>query len=581
MDNASNTQEIKKAYLDKPWLKLYPPELPPEIDLPSKSVPQAFDEAAEKFQDRTALSFYGNKIKYKELKNLVDKFASTLYDLGVKKNDIVALHMLNCPQFVIAFLAAAKIGATITPISPVYVTPEIKHQLEDSGAETLVGQDILFNVVEQAGVPLKNIILTSIDEYLPGFKKAMGKSILRSVYQKMSIPNVQLYDKPGIHKFQDLLKKYSAKPPQVDINVKEDIFLLPYTGGTTALPKAAMLTHFNIIAQEILVNSFQSTRFGPGKKIHQEGKEVFAAYAPFYHIMGLNSITQALFRGQTMIIFTTPDLDDIFTSIVSDGITQFGGAPTIFDMLKDYEKTNRIDWKRMTMLRSGADALHEETATIWEKRTGTQIDEVYGLSETSPIVCMSPIGRRKIGSFGIPIQNTSVAIIDPETKDFAPLGEVGEIIVKGPIVFKGYWKRPEETKNCFIEIDGEQWFRTGDLGRMDEEGYFYFYDRKRDRIKYKGYSVFAREVEEVLKAHPQIKDAGVIGVPDPKVGENVKAVIVLEREARGKLSEEDIMKYCEGRMAHYKCPRIIEFRGEVPKTDVGKVSRRELREELA
>ena len=581
MDSGSSQQNATSVYLGKPWLKIYPPELTPAIELPNKSVTQAFDEAAEKWKDRTALNFYGNKIKYKELKELVDRFATALHDLGVKKNDIVALHMLNCPQFIIAFLAAAKAGATITSISPVYVTPEIKHQLEDSGAQTLVGQDILFDVVEKTNVTLKNIILTSIDEYLPGFKKAMGKGILRSVYQKMSIPSAQVYDKPGIHRLQDLLKKYPPKPPQVEFDLKEDVFLLPYTGGTTALPKAAMLTHHNLISEEFLVNSFQSTRFGPGKRVHQDGKEVFAAYAPFYHIMGLNGITQALFRGQTMVIFTTPDLDDIFGSIVSDGITQFGGAPTIFDMLKDYEKTNRIDWKRMTMLRSGADALHEETATIWEKRTGTQIDEVYGLSETSPIMCMSPIGRRKMGSFGIPIQNTSVAIIDLETKDFVPLGEVGEIIVSSPVVFKGYWKRPEETKNCFIEINGEQWFRTGDLGRMNEEGYFYFYDRGRDRIKYKGYSVFAREVEEVLKAHPQIKDAGVIGVPDPKVGENVKAVIVLEREARGRLSEEDILKYCQERMAHYKCPRIIEFRGEVPKTDVGKVSRRELREELA
>lgn len=581
MDSGGSQQDAKRVYLDKPWLKLYPPELPHQIEIPNKSVPQAFDEAAEKWKDRTAIIFYGSKIKYKELKDLVDRLATALYNLGVRKGDIVALHMLNCPQYVIAFLAAARVGATITSISPVYVTPEVKHQLEDSGAQTLIGQDLLFDIVQQTDVKLKNIILTSIDEYLPGLTKAVGKSIIRSMYQKMSIPSIEIYDREGIYRFQDIVKKNPPKPPAVEFNPREDLLALPYTGGTTALPKAAMLTHSNSISNDIQSNAFQSARFGPGKRLNQDGKEVFAGYAPFYHIMGISGIILSVLHGQTMVIFTTPDVDDIFASIVRDGITQFGGAPTIYVMLKDYEKTNRIDWKRMTMIRSGADALHADTATEWEKRTGTQIDDVYGLSETSPIMCMSPIGRGKIGSFGIPVPNVEVAIIDPESTKFAPLGEVGEIIVKGPSVFKGYWKRPEETENCFVEIDGEKWFRTGDLGTMDEEGYFYFYDRKRDRIKYKGYSVFAREIEEVLKAHPQIKDAGVIGVPDTKVGENVKAVIVLEREARGKLSEEDILKYCEERMAHYKCPRIIEFRGEVPKTDVGKVSRRELREELA
>ena len=231
------------------------------------------------------------------------------------------------------------------------------------------------------------------------------------------------------------------------------------------------------------------------------------------------------------------------------------------------------------MLISGADALLEDTSTGWEKRTGAKIHEGWGMTETTSIGMISPYGRPKYGSFGVPLPNTIGAILDPESNKFLPVGEIGELAIKGPEVVKGYWKNPDETKKMFIEIDGERWVRTGDLARMDEEGYFYFYDRKRDMIKYKGLAVFAREVEEVLVSHPQVKEAGVIGVPDPEVGEKVKAIVVLETEARGKVSEDEIMKYCVEKLAHYKCPKVVEFRGEVPKTDVGKVSRRELREE--
>jgi long-chain acyl-CoA synthetase len=562
-------------------LKLYPPELSAEMDLPEVSIPQTLDEIGKKWKERTAIIFYGAKISYKKLTEYVDRFATALQDLGVKKGEIVALHMLNCPQYVIALLASAKVGAIVTPISPVYVVPEIKHQLEDSQAQTIIGADILFDLVEQTNVEFKNIILTSIDEYLPRFKKFMGKSILRGVYRKMSIPPAQVFKRKGTYRFQDLLKRYPPEPKTIEINPSEDLIALPYTGGTTALPKAAMITHYNIVSEQILVDTFQAARFGPSdKRIQEEGKEVFAAYAPFYHIMGLCGIFQSLITGSTTVIFTTPDIDDIFRSIVNYGITQFGGAPAIFDMLKDYEKTDRIDWKRMCMIRAGADSLHEETAKGWEERTGTLLDEAYGLSESCASICMGPIGRYKTGSLGLPIPNTSIAIMDPDSTDFMPVGEVGEIIIKGPTVFRGYWRRPEETEQSLIEIDGEQWLRSGDLGSMDDEGYFYFYDRKRDMIKYKGYAVFARQVEEVIKAHPQVKDTGVIGISDPKVGEHVKAVVILEREARGRLSEEEIIKYCEEKLAHYKVPRIIEFRGEIPKTDVGKVSRRELREEL-
>jgi long-chain acyl-CoA synthetase len=238
-----------------------------------------------------------------------------------------------------------------------------------------------------------------------------------------------------------------------------------------------------------------------------------------------------------------------------------------------------VDWKRLKLIGCGADTLHESTVCAWENRTKSKILEGYGLTETTAVSHASPYNRGKTGSFGVPIPNIDSAIIEPDGTKFLPVGEEGELIISGPNVMQGYWKRPKETKESIIQLEGKTWLRTGDLVRMDNEGYFHFFDRKRDLIKYKGYSVFARHVEEVLYSHPQIKAAGVVGVPDPRVGQLIKAYVVLESEARGKISEEEVMDFCKAKLAHYKVPKIIEFRGELPKTDVGKVSRRELREE--
>jgi long-chain acyl-CoA synthetase len=251
----------------------------------------------------------------------------------------------------------------------------------------------------------------------------------------------------------------------------------------------------------------------------------------------------------------------------------------MYEYLKEYEKTNRVDWKRFKIVACGADTLHESTINQWERRTKSQIQEGYGNTECSALSHASPVHRPKTKTFGVPIPNLKAAIVSHDGLDYMPVGEVGELIISGPNVMRGYWHRPEETAESLIELDGDTWLRTGDLVSMDEEGYFHFFDRKRDLIKYKGYAVFARHVEEVLYNHPQVKAAGVVGVPDPKVGAIIKAYVVLHSEARGKVSEEEIITYCHENLAHYKVPKIIEFRGELPKTDVGKVSRRELREE--
>jgi len=562
----------KEAYLSKPWLKFYPEDVPAEVDIPDISVSQLFDEMANKYSSNTALVFYGKKISYKKLKEQTDQFAAALYDMGVKKGDTVAMYLLNCPQFVITYFGALKAGAKVTPISPVYTSHEVKHQIEDSEAKTLVCEDILYDNVEQAGATFDNIILTNIGDYLPTFKKMFGKSVLGKAYQGLKVPSPTYVEQKGLHQWRNLMKKYPAQAPDIKIDPEKDIVALQYSGGTTGLPKAAAITHRNVVAVRT-----QTTANWP---FLEEGKETAIGFLGFFHIYGqivvmVGSITQ----GNTLVLYTTPDIDEILSDMDRYQVSTFTGVPMIFEGLKEYDKTSRVDWKKLKVIVCGADTLHETTVHDWERRTGTRIMEGYGMTETTSVSHTSPYNRPKINSFGVPLPSMDAAIIDVYGTEFKPVGEEGELIVSGPNIMQGYWKRPEETKESIIELEGKRWLRTGDLVKMDEEGYFYFIDRKRDLIKYKGYSVFARHVEEVLYKHPQIKAAGVVGVPDPKVGQIIKAYVVLQGEARGKVSEEEIAEFCRQNMAHYKVPKIIEFRGELPKTDVGKVSRRELREE--
>jgi long-chain acyl-CoA synthetase len=562
----------KEAYMTKPWLKYYPEGVPAEVEVPLVSVPELFDQVADKFGNKTALIFYGKKISYTKLRELTDRFATALADLGVRKGDTVALYLLNCPQYVIAYFAALKVGAKVTPISPVYTSQEVKHQLEDSDAEMVVCQDILYDNVEKTGIALKKVILTNIAEYLPALKKMLGKSALGKVYGEMHVPTPKFIEEAGLLQFQDLIKKYPPQPPEIKLDPKKDIAALPYTGGTTGLPKAAILTHYNMVSLQE-----QTVSFWP---IFEEGKEVVVAFLPFFHIYGqVVVMLNGLVQGSTLVLFTTPDIDDILSAMERYKASGFYGVPTLFEYLKEYEKTDRVNWKQLKLIACGADTLHRSTIEEWERRTGSKILEGYGMTETTAVSHSTPYDRPKAGSFGVPLPSVTAAIVDIDTTDFMPINEVGELILHGPNIMQGYWKRPKETEEAIIDIEGEKWLRTGDLVRMDDEGYFHFFDRKRDLIKYKGYSVFARHVEEVLFSHPQIKAAGVVGVPDPKVGQFIKAYVVLQSEARGKISEEEIIDFCRKNLAHYKIPRIIEFRGELPKTDVGKVSRRELREE--
>ncbi|HET7786105.1 MAG TPA: long-chain fatty acid--CoA ligase [Myxococcales bacterium] len=561
-----------QSYLERPWLKSYQPGVPEAVEFESKPVFRLFDEAAERWPGRDALIFYGRGITYRELRDAIDRLSCALAGLGVKKGDRVALYLVNSPQFVIAWFAALKAGAVVTSISPLYTSHEVRYQLEDSGARVIICQDILYEKVERCGAPLDFTVVTSVGEYLPAFKRLLGKTALARLFPEVNLGTPRIGSAPNLHWLQDLLKKYPATPPQVEIDPATDLAALPYTGGTTGHPKGVMLTHRNMVAAQALARATF-----PG---FEEGKEVIVAFLPFFHIYGqvvimLNGLSQ----GHLLVLFTSPDTEAILSAMERYGATVFFGVPTLFEYLKEHKDTGKVNWKRLKLILSGADTLHESTIAGWARRTGSSITEGYGLSETCAMSHVNPLQKPKPGSFGCPVPSVYAAVIDPETHAFVPPEQIGELVLSGPSVMSGYWNRPDETARAFLERGGRRWMLTGDIVRMDEEGYFHFYDRSKDLIKCKGYSVFAKDVEEVLYAHPQVKAAGVIGVPDPALGQRIKAIVVLQADARGKVGEEEIKSYCKERLAEYKVPQVIEFRGELPRTDVGKVSRRELRDD--
>jgi len=564
---------MMEAYLNRPWLASYDSGVPTSLEIPEDSIPEAFSKIVDQYAQKNAIVFYGRQLSYRELKQQADILAVSLSGMGIGKGDVVALYVLNSPQYIIAYLAVLATGAAVTPVSPVFTSHELKYQLLDSGAKAILCQDILYDNFAKAGVELDHVIVTGVDEYLPAVRKLLGKTMLKNFASEMNLPTPLIPRDKNIYWFQDLLKQKKTGALTAQIDPLHDLASISYSGGTTGPPKGVMLSHSQLLATALQVRAFYPS--------FVLGEEVFPAFLPLYHAYGqMVVMIGGLLQGATLIVFTTPAIDDILDAIERYKVTVFFGVPTMYEFLKEYDKTSRVNWRRLKLILCGADTLHERTVADWEKRTGSRITEGYGQTEGGGVSMGYPLNKPKRGSIGVQMPNITAAVVDAdEPTRYLPTGEVGEIVIQGPNVMLGYRNKPEATADVFVEIDGKHWLRTGDLGKMDEEGYFHFVDRKRDLIKFKGYSVFARDVEDVLYQHPQVKAAGVIGVPDARVGHLVKANVVLQPEARGKISEEEIIKFCSERLSFYKVPKIVEFRGELPKTDVGKVSRRELREE--
>ncbi|QAA76989.1 MAG: Long-chain-fatty-acid--CoA ligase [Candidatus Bipolaricaulis sibiricus] len=549
----------ENPYRERPWVHHYAEGVPPRVDTPAAPVWSLLDHVAQKFPRRAALHYYGTNLSYGELREQVGAFAAGLGRLGVQKGDRVALYLVNSPQFVIAYFGILMAGATVVPVSPVYSSSELAFQMKDSAASYVVCQDLLYGNVARAQLELKGTIVTGAHEYLPALKGVFAK--------KAALP-----EGPSVHPFQKILRGGTSGSVAA-VDPEADLAALPYTGGTSAQPKGVRLTHANLVSC-----SGQLRAFFPNLT---EGGEVVAAALPLYHIYGqVGVLLMGITLGATLVMFTSLDLGHILSTMDRQGVTVFYGVPALYEVLRTHAKTAWVNWKKMKLIVSGADSLPETTAAGWEERTGKAILEGFGMTETSGVSHVNPHHRIRRGSFGLPLPNVDAAIVEPETGQLLPVGEVGELLLSGPNITAGYWRRDEENRRAFIDRDGKRWLRTGDLVRMDGDGYFHYYARTKDLIKYRGFSVFLREIEEVLTAHPMVKAAGVIGVKDPKVGEYPMAYVVLKPEARGRVTEADIREYLKEKLAPYKVPKVVEFRSELPKTDVGKVSRRDLRDEL-
>ena len=549
--------------MEKPWFRFYAKQVPRSIDYPNMALGEVLKQTAQKYSDHPAIIYFGKRITYRELDEMVDRFASALQDLGVKKGDRVGIQLPNLPQFVIAFYGALRAGAICVSCSPLYKARELEHQLNDAGAETLVVMDTLYPTVQEirARTKLRNVITTSPRDYLPPLLRTLAP-----------LKGVKSHKCPGAIDFLAAMSKYGPNPKPVIVK-PDDIALLQYTGGTTGVPKGAMLTHRNLI-----VNAAQCEVELPIRR----GIDIHVAVLPMFHIFGITVAMNApILTGTTMIVIPDPrDPKGILSAISKYKATVFCSVPTMYIALINRPDVKKYDLRSVRACISGAAPLPVEVQKKFEQLTGGRLVEGYGLTETSPVTHVNPLDdpkKNRPGSIGVPVPDTDAKIVDLETgtKDLKP-NEVGELAVKGPQVMQGYWNNPEETKICLKN----GWLHTGDIAKMDEDGYFYIVDRKKDMIDVSGLKVWPREVEEVLYEHPAVNEAAVVGVPDAYRGETVKAYVSLKPGYEGKVTEEDIIKFCKEKIATYKAPRLVEFRDSLPKTLVGKILRRTLREEL-
>lgn len=548
--------------MEKIWLKHYDDGVPESLDIPNTTFYKILTNSIKEFGDRPAFSFMGKSLTFEELVQYVDQFSAALYEMGVRKHTRVAVHLPNLPQYPIVHFAILKLGAIIVPTNPLYVEREIKHQLNDSGAEYIVTLDILFkkvkNVWGETGI--KKIITTGVKEYLPGLLK-----LLYPIKAKKEGTLVKISQEENVHFFQDLIKENFTSVSEEKID-PEDIAMFLYTGGTTGLSKGAVLTHKNLLTNTYQIRSWMIDC--------EEGNESVISALPFFHSYGLTTCLHfAVVTKSNAILIPRFDTKTVLKSIQKYKASMFPGVPTMYIAINNFPGVKKFNIDSVRACMSGGAALPVEVQKEFERITGGRLVEGYGLSETSPVTHINPMyGLRKEGSIGIPIPLTSAKIMDSNMKE-VPVGEIGELAVSGPQVMKEYWNKPEETD--MVLRDG--WLFTGDMAKMDEDGYFFIVDRKKDMIIAGGFNIYPRDIEEVLFTHPKISEAVVAGIPDEYRGETVKAYIVLQEGEQA--SEEEIIDFCKQNLAKYKIPRIIEFRKELPKSMIGKVLRRVLVEE--
>jgi long-chain acyl-CoA synthetase len=551
---------------NKPWLKHYPPQIPHTLTFEETSLQQLLKNTAEKYPNKIAIHFNGKELSYKELYESALKFAGYLQKIGIQKGDRVAIMLPNTPQSVISFYGVMMAGGIVVQTNPMYTERELAFQMKDSGAKAIVALDILFPRIKkiQGETELEHIIITAIKDYLPFPKNLVYPFIQKKQYGF----SVKVEHKGNDHLFTEIMKHPALQEPIMNINFEEDLAILQYTGGTTGFPKGVMLTHKNLIANTKMCQAWLYKC--------REGEEIVLGALPFFHVYGMTTVMiLSILQASKMVLIPKPDPEVLLKTIQSQRPTMFPGAPTMYIGMLNHPELSKYDLSSIDSCISGSAPLPVEVQEQFERLTGGKLVEGYGLTESSPVTHANLLwdGERVKGSIGLPWPDTLAEIRSVETGEPLPVGEIGELVVKGPQVMKGYWNRPEETQ----EVLKDGWLHTGDMGYMDEEGYFYIVDRKKDMIIASGYNIYPREIEEVLYEHPAVKEVVVAGVPDPYRGETVKAYIVLKEGTT--VTEDELNKFARKNLAAYKVPRKYEFRDELPKTTVGKILRRQLVEE--
>lgn len=547
--------------MERPWLQHYDPGVPTQLDIPDLPLDQVVRRAAQTYGGRAALVFFGRRISFSQLDQLVDRFAAGLQRLGVVKGTPVSLHLPNCPQFVVAYYGIVRAGGVVVPHNPLYTEPEVAYQLRDSGAEVAITLTLFYPRVASAAkqAKVREVVFTGIHEFMGPFARWLYPLKARREGQWVNVP-----PRAGVRPFSELLR--GGAPDPVAIRPEDPAAYL-YTGGTTGVPKAAVLTHRNLVA-----NMLQAVSWDPQLR---RGQEVALAVLPFFHSYGMTSVLNfSMWVGATVILVPRFDPKLVLEAVRRHRPTLFHGVPTMYIALLNTPELARVDFRSVRAGISGAMGLPLEVQRQWESVTGGRLVEGYGLTEASPVTHCNPLyGVRKPGSIGIPVSDTDARVVDPETGAPPPAGEVGELEVRGPQVMQGYLHRPDETGQ--VLHDG--WLRTGDMARMDEDGFFYIVDRKKEMINVAGLKVFPREVEEVLYRHPAVREAAAIGIADPSRGEVVKAFVVLKEGQHA--TPEELIEFCRQHLAPHKVPRALELRPQLPKSLIGKVLRRALAEE--
>ncbi|WP_368895194.1 AMP-binding protein [Priestia megaterium] len=550
---------------EKIWLSQYPDEIPDRLHYEQKNLAQLFEEAVQKDPKKSAIYFLGKKMTFSQLHQDSLKLSSYLIELGLKRGDRVAIMLPNCPQAVISFYAVLLAGGVVVQTNPLYTERELEYQLNDSEATMIIALDLLYpRVVKmKALTKIKHVVITSIQDYLP-FPKNIIYPFIQRKQQKIS---VDVSHTETTHLFKRIINESSPAVCNAEGISDEDIAILQYTGGTTGFPKGVMLTHKNLVANATMCSHWlYRCRYGEEKVL---------GIIPFFHVYGLTTVlVLSVLQNYEMVLLPKFDAKTTLKTIHKQQPTLFPGAPTIYIALLNHPDLAKYNLSSIDSCMSGSAPLPVEVQEQFEKLTGGKLVEGYGLTETSPVTHANFLWKERIpGSIGVPWPDTDAKILSFETGKEAAVSEVGEIAVKGPQVMKGYWKQPEETEA--VMQDG--WLLTGDVGYMDDKGYFYVVDRKKDIIIAGGYNIYPREVEEVLYEHEKIQEAVVVGVPDPYRGETVKAYIVLKNGVR--CTEEELNEFSRKYLAAYKVPRLYEFRNELPKTAVGKILRRALIDE--